>query len=64
LPDYPIPTREKRRVLLIIFPREKDTIPLLFLDDEEVTLFNRFANLSIKVKIKLKEMVVNYKLQL
>ena len=62
--DYLPPTRENRRVALFIFPREEDGKPLLTLEDKEVTFHTRLDNLTLKCKFKLKDMVVNGKLEI
>ena len=62
--DYLPPTRDNKKVAFFIFPREEEGKPLLPLEDKEVTFFTRLANLSLKGKLKLKDMVVNGKLEL
>ena len=62
--DYHPPTKENAKVALFIFPREEDGTTLLTLEDKEVTFFTRFNNLNLKCKFKLKDMVVNGKLEI
>ena len=62
--DYHPPTRENKRVALFIFPCEKDGKPLITLEDKEVTFSTRLDNLTLRCKFKLKDMVVNGKLEI
>ena len=62
--DYLPPTRENRRVALFIFPREEDGKPLITLEDKEVTFRTRLDTLTLRCKFKLKDMVVNSKLEI
>ncbi|TKJ34717.1 hypothetical protein CEE39_02005 [bacterium (candidate division B38) B3_B38] len=62
--DYLPPTMENKRVALFIFPREEDGKPLLTLEDKEVTFSTRLNDLTLRCKFKLKDMVVNGKLQI
>ena len=59
--DYHPPARENERVTLFIFPREEDGIPLITLEDKEVTFCTRLNNLTLRCTFKLKDMVVNGK---
>ncbi|MFB0519763.1 MAG: hypothetical protein ACETWC_10855 [Acidobacteriota bacterium] len=62
--DYHAPTRENERVALFIFPREEDGKPLITLEDKEATFSTRLDNLTLRCKFKLKDMVVNGKLEI
>jgi len=62
--DYLPPTRDNKKVAFFIFPREENGKPLLTLEDKEVTFFTQLGNLNLKCKFKLKDMVVNGKLEL
>jgi len=62
--DYLPPTRDNKKVAFFIFPREEDGKPLLTLEDKEVAFFIQLGNLNLKCKFKLKDMVVNGKLEL
>ena len=62
--QYIPPTKENMMPPLFIFPREEDGTPLITLEDEEVTFFTRFNNVTLKCKFKLKDMVVNGKLEI
>ena len=62
--DYHPPIRETRRAALFIFPREEDGKLLISPEDREVTFHTRLDYLSIECKFKLKDMVVNGKLEI
>ncbi len=62
--DYHPPTRENERVALFIFPREEDGKSLITLEDKEVTFTTRLDNLTLRCKFKLKDMVINGKLEI
>ena len=62
--DYIPPTRENMMPPIFIFPRIKNNTPLITLEDEKVTFFTRFNNVTIKCTFKLKDMVVQGKLEI
>ena len=62
--DYIPPTKENMIPPIFIFPRIKNGTPLITLEDEEVTFFTRFNNVTIKCKFKLKDMVFHGKLEI
>lgn len=62
--DYIPPTRENMMPPIFIFPRIKNDTPLITLEDEEVTFFTRFSNVTLKCKFKLKDMVFQGKLEI